>query len=62
MAKYKAIPEEFMTVGEAAKKMVLTVAANAWKKQKTINTFVGPALQVCFSRLGENLFEEVEHG
>lgn len=51
-----------MTVGEAAKKMVLTVAANAWKKQKTINTFVGPALQVCFSRLGENLFEEVEHG
>lgn len=37
----------------------IDTATNAWEeKQKTIKAYVEPALQVYFSRLGENPFEE----
>ena len=37
------------------------IATNAWEeKQKIVNDYLGPALQVYFSRLGTNPFEEVE--
>ena len=36
------------------------IATNAWEeKQKTVNDYLEPALQVYFSRLGTNPFEEV---
>ena len=39
----------------------IDTAANAWEeRQKIVNDYVGPALQVYFSRLGINPFEEVE--
>ena len=37
------------------------IATNAWEeKQKIVNDYLGPALQVYFSRLGTNPLEEVE--
>ncbi|MCI9079921.1 MAG: MerR family transcriptional regulator [Lachnospiraceae bacterium] len=37
----------------------IDTAANAWEeRQKTINNYIEPALQVYFSRLGTNPFEE----
>lgn len=39
----------------------IDTATNAWEeRQKNINDYLEPALQVYFSRLGENPFEEVE--
>lgn len=39
----------------------IDTAANAWEeRQKIVNAYVEPALQVYFSRLGVNPFEEVE--
>ena len=39
----------------------IDTASNAWEeKQKIVNDYIGPALQVYFSRLGTNPFEEVE--
>lgn len=39
----------------------IDTATNAWEeRQKIINDYLEPALQVYFSRLGENPFEEVE--
>ena len=39
----------------------IDTATNAWEEiQKIINDYLEPALQVYFSRLGENPFEEVE--
>ena len=39
----------------------IDTAANAWEeRQKIVNDYLEPALQVYFSRLGENPFEEVE--
>lgn len=39
----------------------IDTAANAWEeKQKNINAYIEPALQVYFSRLGTNPFEEAE--
>ena len=39
----------------------IDTATNAWEeKQKIVNDYIGPALQVYFSRLGTNPFEEVE--
>ena len=39
----------------------IDTAANAWEeKQKTVNDYLEPALQIYFSRLGENPFEGVE--
>lgn len=39
----------------------IDTAANAWEeRQKIVNDYVGPALQVYFSRLGTNPFEEVK--
>ena len=39
----------------------IDTASNAWEeKQKIVNDYLGPALQVYFSRLGTNPFEEVE--
>ena len=39
----------------------IDTAKNAWEeRQKIINDYLEPALQVYFSRLGENPFEEVE--
>ena len=36
-------------------------ASNTWEeKQKIVNDYIGPALQVYFSRIGTNPFEEVE--
>ena len=38
----------------------IDIAINAWEeKQKIINEYLGPALQVYFSKLGTNPFEEV---
>ena len=38
----------------------IDTATNAWEeRQKIVNDYVGPALQVYFSRLGENPFEGV---
>ena len=38
----------------------IDIATNAWEeKQKIINEYLGPALQVYFSKLGTNPFEEV---
>lgn len=38
----------------------IDTASNAWEeKQKIVNDYLGPALQVYFSRLGTNPFEEV---
>ncbi len=38
----------------------IDTAANAWEeRQKIVNDYLEPALQVYFSRLGENPFEEV---
>ena len=38
----------------------IDIATNAWEeKQKIINEYLGPALQVYFSQLGTNPFEEV---
>ena len=38
----------------------IDTATNAWEeKQKIVNDYLGPALQVYFSRLGTNPFEEV---
>ena len=37
----------------------IDTATNAWEeRQKIVNDYVGPALQVYFSRLGINPFEE----
>lgn len=39
----------------------IDTATNAWEeRQKNINNYLEPALQVYFSRLGENPFDEVE--
>ena len=39
----------------------IDTASNTWEeKQKIVNDYIGPALQVYFSRLGTNPFEEVE--
>ena len=39
----------------------IDTAANAWEeRQKIVNDYLEPALQVYFSRLGENPFEGVE--
>ena len=39
----------------------IDTAENDWEeRQKIVNDYVGPALQVYFSRLGINPFEEVE--
>ena len=39
----------------------IDTAANAWEeRQKMVNGYLEPALQIYFSRLGENPFEEVE--
>ena len=39
----------------------IDTATNAWEeRQKIVNDYLEPALQVYFSRLGENPFEEVE--
>lgn len=39
----------------------IDIATNAWEeKQKIVNDYLEPALQIYFSRLGENPFEEVE--
>ena len=39
----------------------IDTAANAWEeRQKIVNDYLEPALQIYFSRLGENPFEEVE--
>ena len=39
----------------------IDTASNAWEeKQKIVNDYIGPALQVYFSRIGTNPFEEVE--
>lgn len=39
----------------------IDTATNAWEeKQKIVNDYIGPALQIYFSRLGTNPFEEVE--
>ena len=39
----------------------IDTAANAWEeRQKIVNDYLGPALQVYFSKLGVNPFEEVE--
>ena len=39
----------------------INTAANAWEeRQKIVNGYLEPALQIYFSRLGENPFEEVE--
>ena len=39
----------------------IDTAENDWEeRQKVVNDYVGPALQVYFSRLGINPFEEVE--
>lgn len=39
----------------------IDTATNAWEeRQKNINDYLEPALQVYFSRLGENPFDEVE--
>lgn len=39
----------------------IDTATNAWEeRQKTINSYLEPALQIYFSRLGTNPFEEVE--
>lgn len=39
----------------------IDTATNAWEeRQKTINAYIEPALQVYFSRLGTNPFEEVK--
>ncbi len=39
----------------------IDTATNAWEeRQKIVNNYLEPALQVYFSRLGENPFEEVE--
>ena len=39
----------------------IDTASNAWEeKQKIVNDYLGPALQVYFSRLGTNPLEEVE--
>ena len=41
--------------------VLIDTASNAWEeKQKIVNDYIGPALQVYFSRLGTNPFEEVE--
>ena len=38
----------------------IDIATNAWEeKQKIINEYIGSALQVYFSKLGTNPFEEV---
>lgn len=38
----------------------IDTATNAWEeKQKIVNSYLEPALQVYFSRLGTNPFEEV---
>ena len=38
----------------------IDIATNAWEeKQKIINEYLGPALQIYFSKLGTNPFEEV---
>ena len=39
----------------------IDTAANAWEeRQKIVNDYVGPALQVYFSRLGTDPFEGVK--
>ena len=39
----------------------IDTATNAWEeRQKIVNDYLEPALQIYFSRLGENPFEEVE--
>ena len=39
----------------------IDTAANAWEeRQKIVNDYLEPALQVYFSKLGVNPFEEVE--
>lgn len=39
----------------------IDVAAGAWEeKQKTVNEYVGPALEIYFSKLGINPFKEAE--
>ena len=39
----------------------IDIAANAWEeRQKIVNDYLEPALQVYFSRLGTNPFEEVQ--
>lgn len=39
----------------------IDTAANAWEeRQKTVNDYLEPALQIYFSKLGANPFEEVE--
>ena len=39
----------------------IDTAANAWEeRQKIVNGYLEPALQIYFSRLGENPFEEVQ--
>ena len=39
----------------------IDTASNSWEeKQKIVNDYIGPALQVYFSRLGTNPFEVVE--
>lgn len=39
----------------------IDIPTNAWEeRQKIVNNYLEPALQVYFSRLGENPFEEVE--
>ncbi len=39
----------------------IDTATNAWEeRQKIVNDYVEPVLQVYFSRLGENPFEGVE--
>ena len=39
----------------------IDTATNAWEeRQKIVNDYLEPALQIYFSRLGENPFEGVE--
>ena len=39
----------------------IDTAANAWEeRQKIINTYLEPALQIYFSKLGTNPFDEVK--
>ena len=39
----------------------IDTAANAWEeRQKTVNDYLEPALQIYFSKLGADPFEEVE--
>ena len=39
----------------------IDTATNAWEeRQKIVNAYLEPALQIYFSRLEENPFEEVE--